>query len=333
MALLKVNELAQYLNKNENPGSLFLYGEEKYLIDEQIRCLKNKLLADAIEEFNLNSFTSDRLDYGELTDLADTLPMMAKYRVILVDFVKEPKKTDLEVLTRLIENRAESTALIFSMSTGEFRSSFVTKMQKLCVSVRFYSPYSNEIPKWIQKFAKEEGLEISAAAMTAVHEFVGSALADLREAVKHLKLYVGAEAKAIEEEQVLQVLSRTKQDSIFDFTNWVGRNQRWKALQSLQNLLAQGQSEVGILALLKRHIHQLYLVSEMLQRGEDRFAIARALKLPPYFAKDYIEQAPLWSKARLQACIHALSITDKAIKSSPVPAAVWLENFVIKLCR
>jgi DNA polymerase III delta subunit len=71
----------------------------------------------------------------------------------------------------------------------------------------------------------------------------------------------------------------------------------------------------------------------MLDKGEDRFAIAKALGLAPFFAKDIIAQSSRWSVPKLVGSLQALSITDKALKSSPLPQSLWLENFVIKVCR
>lgn len=333
MAVLKPAEFSALVKKNENSNLVFLFGEEKFLIDEQADQLVSRALDGAIEEFNFNSFFSDNVNLVELQDLCDTLPMMAKYRVVRLQINKDFKKADQDKLLSILEKLPETTFLLITAIEMDFKKAFYTKLQKHCQSVRYYSPFPNEISKWINKFIKAESLQIEPDANNLVFELVGGKLADLKDAVTKLKLFLGDSQSLVNTEVVTEVLAKTKQDSVFDFTNWVGKNQRWKALESLKSLKAQGQSEVGILSLLNRHLQNLYITKELLSRGEDRFAIAKALRLPPFFTKDYIEQAKLWPEPKLQASIHALALTDKALKSSPLKSSLWIENFVIKICR
>ena len=53
MAVLKPAEFSALVKKNEISNLVFLFGEEKFLIDEQADQLVNRALDGAIEEFNL----------------------------------------------------------------------------------------------------------------------------------------------------------------------------------------------------------------------------------------------------------------------------------------
>lgn len=334
MAALKPQDFIKKIKTDGIPPVVFLFGEEKYLVDEQADKLKEEVLAGALEEFNFDSLQSVKIDWGAFSDLVDTLPMMAPRRVVHLEITKDLVKKDSDQLLEICSNCPESTLLLITATDDlDFRKAYAAKLQKDYCAVRYYSPFPSEIPKWIIKFCKQESLSIEMDAAQMVHEFIGGKLKDLQQAVVRLKLYLGQESEHVDTEVVEKVLARTREDSVFDFANMVANNQRLKALEALKSLKAQGQNEVGAFSILNRHIQNLYVTKELLNKGEDRFAIAKALGVAPFFAKDYINQAGRWSEAKLQASIHALSLTDKALKSSPLPQSVWLENFVIKICR
>lgn len=332
MPLLKPAEYQKQI-KQELPRVVVLFGEEKYLIDKEANDITDKTLAGALEEFNYNSFSSVKLDWGSFADAVDTLPMMAPKRVVHLQINKDLAKKDSDKLLQICDSCPETTLLVITTGDIDFRKAYFSKLQKNFVSVRFYSPFANEIPKWIFKFCKEEGISIESDAANLMHELIGGSLTDLRSSVQRLALYCGDEQSHVDTEVVKEVLAKTKQDSVFDFANAVASNKRLAALAALKSLQEQGHNEMAAFAVLKKHIQNLYITKEMLEKGEDRFAIAKALGLAPFFAKDFISQSNLWSIPKLVGSLQALSITDKALKSSPLPQSLWLENFVIKVCR
>lgn len=333
MAVMKPKEFTDLIKKEGLPRACFLYGEESFLIQSEASLLKEKALDGALEDFNYDRFNSQKIDWGQFEDVVGTLPMMAAIRVVKLDISKDLAKKDGDNLVRIAENCPDTTMLIICGEDIDARKAYAQQLQKKLPAVRYYSPFPSELPKWVARFCKEEGISIDNQSAQMVFELIGSRLNDLKAAVVRLKLFLGTEGSHVDQEVVEQVLARTKADSVFDFTKYVGNNQRIKALEALKNLKAQGQNEVGIFSLLNRHIQNLYVTKELLDNGEDRFSIAKNLGVAPFFAKDYIEQARRWSIPKLQASIHALSLTDKALKSSPLPSSIWLENFVIKICR
>lgn len=334
MPAMKPQEFSIRVKKEGVPSVVFLFGEEKYLIDEEAEKLKEAALSGSIEEFNYDNFQSVKLDWGAFGDVVDTLPMMASKRVVRLEITKDLAKKDSDALLDICSKCPESSLLLITASEDlDFRKAYAAKLQKDYCAVRYYSPFPSEIPKWVIKFCKKESISVEMDAAQMIHELIGGRLQDLQAAVVRLKLFLGSESDHVDTEVVEKVLAKTREDSVFDFANFVANNQRLKALEALKSLKAQGQNEVGAFSILNRHIQNLFVTKELLSKGEDRFVIAKALGVAPFFAKDYISQAGRWSEAKLQASIHALSLTDKALKSSPLPQSVWLENFVIKICR
>jgi DNA polymerase-3 subunit delta len=55
--------------------------------------------------------------------------------------------------------------------------------------------------------------------------------------------------------------------------------------------------------------------------------------VPGFFMRQYVDQSRHWRKEKLEETYSNLLETDRALKSSPVSSAIWLENFILKSCQ
>ena len=100
----------------------------------------------------------------------------------------------------------------------------------------------------------------------------------------------------------------------------------------LVRLLDQGQSEMGIVALVARHMRILLMVKQGESLGLGGPKLAQHAQVSPYFLNDYAKQARLWTSKKLESSLLILAETDKALKSSPLSAHIWLENLIYRTC-
>ncbi len=309
----------------------FLYGDETFLIEETLDHLVTTALGEGLRDFNLNTFYGGEADPAQIRDAVETLPMMSQIRVVVVKDAHDLNDKDWDQLSRLIDEPVPTTALVCVASKIDKRKKYIKRFQEKGVVVEFKRPYDNQVPDWIKSIAKKQGLQLSADAVATVHELVGSNLQDINGELKKLAQYVG-ERKKVTEEDVVAVVSRIRVDSVFDLTDAIGRGDRARALTCLANLLDNGQNEVGVLALVSRHVRILKLVSDGMKEGLSGQRLSSRAGVSPYFLKSYVDQARSWNERKIEHTFQALLDTDRALKSSPVASHIWLENFVVQTC-
>lgn len=319
------------VGKGEVYPLYFLYGDETFLIEETLDLLVNTALGEGLRDFNLNTFYGGEAEPAQIRDAVETLPMMAQVRVVVLKDADKLNDKDWDQLSRLIEDPVPSTALVCVGSKIDKRKKFIKKFIEKGVVVEFKRPYDNQIPDWIRSISKKHGLQLSPDAVSTVHELVGSNLLDINGELKKLTQYMG-EKKKVSSEDVLAVVSRIRVDSVFDLTEAIGRNDRARALICLANLLDNGQNEVGVLALISRHVRILKLVSDGVKEGLSGPRLSSRAGVSPYFLKSYVDQARSWNERKIEHTFQALLDTDRALKSSPVASHIWLENFVVQTC-
>ncbi len=318
--------------RREEIHPLYLFhGDETFLIDEALAELEALALGDGLRDFNFNVFYGDEADGARIRDAAETLPMMAAQRVIVVKEAQDLSDADWNSLWPLLDEPIDSCVLVFVATKIDKRKKHFKRALETGVVVEFKRLFENQVPDWIARIADKHGVKMSRDALALLHQMVGSNLTDINMEMWKLASFLG-DRKQVGVDDVLKAVSRVRIESVFDLTDAIGGNDRARALTCLANLLDNGQNEVGALALVSRHVRILKLVNEGLREGLSGQRLSARAGVPPFFLKRYVEQSRHWSAPKIDRTFRALLDTDRALKSSPVASHIWLENFVVQTC-
>ncbi len=324
------------------PGPLyFLHGKERYLLDRAVDLLRARVLDPRTRDFNYELFYGKEAGASKIAQAARTLPMMARRRLILVRDADEMKADELAGLMSYVSDPAPETCLVFVAEKADQRLKFFSAFKKHGVLVKLDPLYERQLPDFVRGEAQARGVTLAPDAVTMVVDEIGAELGQLADAVERLALYVtGRDAasgdsarKQIVAEDVDQVVATTRQRSVFELANAVGSGDRARALAMLSSMLGARESGVRIVAMLARHLRQLWITSELLLKTRDKFEIAGALGIPPFFADDIIRQARSIDGARAKRMHAALFAADKNLKSSRLDDARILEALILELTR
>ena len=131
---------------------------------------------------------------------------------------------------------------------------------------------------------------------------MGEGLGPLVDAIERLSVYVG-ERKTITVADVEEVVATTRQKSVFELANAIGEGSRERALIALASSeIGARESGVRIVAMLARHVRQLWTAQELLAKRLNEFDLAQALGIPPFFVDDIERQARRLDRATLEEC-------------------------------
>jgi DNA polymerase-3 subunit delta len=331
VALIDAQKFYRDLEKGEFSPLYFLFGEEAYLLNQCVERFKYAVLTDGAIDFNYSLFYASDADVSNVRDAVETLPMMAPKRLVILKEAQELSDREWAELDPLITTPVDSTVFVILASRVDKRKKPIRLMLETAECVEFKKPYDNQIPGWVKYIAGTLGLDIAEDAILLLAKLVGSHLSEIESELKKLADFMG-ERKRIEVGDVAQVVSRSKEENVFDFTRAIGESDRVRALEHLVHLLDQGQSEIGIVSLLARHIRLLLSVKRGLEHGLTGAKLAHSAQVPPYFLDNYVMQSRLWTVKKLEYTLIILAETDKALKSSPLSSHIWLENLVLKTC-
>ena len=311
---------------------LYLFeGDETFLMDEAVKLLEEAIVGEGMRDFNLNTFFGGEAEAAQIRDAVETLPVMAQARLVIVKNASDLTDKEWEQLMPLIEEPVPSTAFICAGTKFDRRKRHIKKFMEKGVVVEFKRPYDNQIPDWIRELSKRQSLKMSPDAVAAFHELVGSNLHDIQAELTKLKEFIG-NRNQVSIEDVEKAVTRVRLDTVFQLTDAIAKNDRQGALVSLANLLENGQNEIGVLAMISRHVRILKLINDGIREGLSGQKLSSRAGVQPFRLKTYVEQARVWNQQKIERTFRALLDTDRALKSSPVASHIWLENFVVQTC-
>ncbi|MGD8596425.1 MAG: DNA polymerase III subunit delta [Anaerolineae bacterium] len=327
-----------------------LHGDDDFGRDEELARLRNRMAGDdpAMADLNTVILDSQKLTLGELRHACDSIPFMADRRLVIVHgllarLVPSGRKKDepawkrdwLQELSDYLPLLPPTTRLVFVENKALkpahpiLRVAEEERRRKRGFVRLFELPQERNLPGWIHKQARAKGANLSTEATRLLAVLVGTDLRLLDQEIDKLQLYAGE--RQITTEDVRALVSRARQESIFDLVDCVGRRETGRALRLLHRMLDDGEAALYLLAMLARQIRILIQVKDLQGRGLGKSEIASLLKLHPYVVEKGMAQAWNFGVPQLEAAHHKLVETDWAIKTGRLDDMTALDLLVVDL--
>ncbi|MCY4512377.1 MAG: DNA polymerase III subunit delta, partial [Bdellovibrionales bacterium] len=231
----------------------FVVGEESFFIREIKRSfLKRVFRKKEMADFNYEEFDASHGSVDSLRAVVETFPIMADRRLVFCHSAQKFSEKDWGILMSVIEQPISSTVLVFFLDKIDKRKKHFKVLAKQGEELPAHSLRDWEVDPWIDFVVEKEGLKLTAPTKELFRQLVGLDLLEMGNEIQKLKSYMG-ERSLVEESDILAVISRTRVDSIFTFTDAVGRRDLACSLDSLARLLENQQSVIGVLVLVARH--------------------------------------------------------------------------------
>ena len=331
MPQIEIGELWRRLeNGSIDPFYLF-FGQETYLTRQYTETLADRVLATAPRDFNFSRYAvTDSHGLNEALGTARTLPVMATYRVVVVQGLQELRKADWKPLENYAASPSESTVLIAASLDSEPKK-FPDVVWERAVSVACAPLKGAGLRRWVGKEVVAAGYRISEDAIDGLLQDHDSDLRILQREIEKLCTYVG-EPGEVELESVQAAGHVSRQHSLFALSDALADRQPGSALSEVDHLLNQGQPALVIFSMIVRHLRLLWTVKQLVVEGEDGYRIGKTLRLPPRVCRSLIEQSRGFSAERLHELYGAALEADLTFKSTNKPPRAILEGLILQVC-
>lgn len=308
----------------------FLCGES-FPLERAARAIRTAVVGGDGASLNLDALQAGEHDVDSVLAAARTVPMFGARRLVQVREVHRWSAKELARLVPYVRDPAPHSCLLLLAEKADMRTKAMAEIKRHGVVERFEPLKERAAPRWLAQEARRRSIELRPGAAERIVDAVGADMGQLASALERLSLYAGV-GRPVEPEHVDDLLARTRQRSIFELTNAVGRGQRREALDVLRKMLQDREPGLRIVAMLARHLRQLWSVRELDDRRTAPKAIAKQAGIHPYFVQDMIHQARGVGAERFARMHRALFEADRSLKSSRLSDAAVLELLVMSLC-
>lgn len=330
---MKVDELEKAVLRGDIGPLYYFYGDEPYLMERTVKRLVERVVPADFRDFNLDVFYGNEAKGEAIAGAAQTLPMFAERRLVLVKRAGDLAAAALELLLPCVADPSPATCLVFLGDKIDQRKKFFQEVKKHGELVECKRPYENQLGAFIREEARELGKRVEPAAVELLLYLVGNNLGELATQLAKVATFAG-ERDTVTVADVREIVSDTKVESVFDLANALGERNLIKAFRSLATILRDGEAPLMLLAMIARHFRQLWRVRELVANKVGQQEISRQTGINPYFLKGIVEQARNFTVPELRRVFETLYAADLALKGGEgggKPALV-MERLVMEVC-
>ncbi len=276
-------EFLEITNKGFLPAYVF-YGEERFLIDEAIKKLKNKLIAEGTEIMNY-TIIEDANDKN-IIDSLETLPFMSEHRFVLIkddDILKKINDNTVDAIIKRIESGNTDSCIAFVFKDKiDTRKRIFKAISKHGAIVNFEHIKFDEAVNYVGFFVRTYGKAIKKPVAEYIVKSVGVDLYTLLNEIK--KIVSCSDGKEVLIDDVKDVISASTAENVFKLVNAIGLRQEKAAIYILNKMILNEENPIGILAMIARQFRILTKAKYLLMKKIDKKKVAARLRDTLFFS-------------------------------------------------
>jgi len=308
---------------------MIVTGDERYARDRFLSDLQRTLLGDEPDDFNKEVCSAKLVNASDVIDMANQMPMMADWRLIIVEACEQWKAPDWKIVRRYAESPSQSSCLVLILEGGRKSSRSLPRASKVVKRMKFTRPKPWELVAKIAEMARDMDLKLNRSGAEMVAELSGDDLAKVASDLEKLGLYRLGES--IGKDDVAALLGRTRHVTRWELGKLIGQRDLGAALVKAQDILDSGEDVIPLLGSVGYTLRQLIEVKALVVKGVKAPGIASALGVPPKIARDLISYQHRYSDYELRRAFDLLRESDVKTKSARLDRRLILLRFLARV--
>ncbi|MBI4295294.1 MAG: DNA polymerase III subunit delta [Chloroflexi bacterium] len=334
--------------KREAPLLYIFYGDDDFSSHQALVDLKRDFGDEEVLEVSTSRFDGQQLDPGQLKAACNTVPFLSPSRLVIVEGLLsrfEPRRrgeaTDtrrdktLEAwlsLAEYVPTMPPSTVLVLTDIEVTRRNRLFLQLAPLATVQHFPRLKGKELQRWIQARVTRQGGSITPRAQRLLAELVGGDLWTMAVEIEKLLVYAGG--RPVDEADVRQLVSQSKEASIFVMVDALVQGEMAVAARLLHQLLTEGASVSYIITMVARQLRLMLLAAELRSLHLPGEEMRRRLGVTSdFFLQQALSQAGRYPRERIGRSYRQLLEADVSIKTGRLAPEQALDLLVVELCH
>jgi DNA polymerase III subunit delta len=303
-------EIISDLKKRIFKPVYFLAGEEPYYLDLITEYVEGKVLPEAEKAFNQIILYGDDTNIPSIIDAARRFPMMASHQVIIIKEAQTIKKLDDLVI--YLEKPLLSTILVFS-----YKYKTLDKRTKLYKMLETHGVYFESarirdylIPGWIERYLMTKGIKTDPSASAMLTEYLGTDLHKIVNELDKLIITLPEGKPVITTSLIEKNIGISKDYNNFELQKAIGERDILKANMIVHYFASNPKENPVMLTIASLFGYFSKLLSYHYITDKSKNNVAAALKVNPFFVKDYESSAMKYNVSKTVQIISLLRTYD-----------------------
>jgi DNA polymerase III subunit delta len=292
----------------------FLAGEEPYYIDLITEYIEEKVLPEAEKSFNQMILYADDTNIASIIDIARRFPMMASHQVVIIREAQSLKKID--DLAIYLERPLMSTILVicYKYKSLDKRTRLFKMLESHGVYFESQRLRDYQIPGWIDRYLMKKGIKTDPSASAMLTEYLGTDLHKIANELDKLIITLPAGKPVITTAIIEQNIGISKDYNNFELQKAVGEKNILKANMIVRYFANNPKDNPITLTVASLFGFFSKLLTYHYLPDKSKNNVASALKVNPFFVKDYESAASKYNVSKTVQIISLLRTFDMKSK-------------------
>ncbi len=313
-----------------------LTGEEDYYIDGASDYMEKHIVDEGFRDFDQTVLYGRDVDMATVIAYAKQFPMMSPVKLVLVKEAQDIPIKEWELLPAYLDNPLPQTLLVFCYRHKKLAKN--TKAYKAIDKAGVIFEHAKlrdyELPDWIGTHVNRHGHTITQKGAVLIAESLGTDLGKIANELQ--KVFISLQpGEVINEDIIERNIGISKDYNVFELQSAIGRRDVVQCNRIVNHFAANPKDNPiqMILPNLYSYIIKLMIYLQLPDKSSQ--AAASALKVNPFFVRDYAVAAQNYSLGKLASCIGYLNDADlrsKGIRNAgTVTDGELLKELVFKI--
>ena len=338
------NEISKEIISGDIKPFYLLFGKEHYYIDKLCDLLMEKVLPPEEKDFGQLVYYGSDVSANQVVNAARQFPMMISRQLVVVKEAQMMKKVeDIDVY---FEGIQPTTVLVICYKTPndpaksskniDKRTSFYKQAQKIGTVFESNQIPDYKIDRWIEEYARGQGLSIEPMAAKLMVEFAGTDINKLVLELDKLIKLLPEGNRSITVSTVEENVGISRDYSVFELTKALSVKDMRKAFRIVHFFSESGNRFPiqMIMAALSSHFIRILRYHALLQEGTSRNEILSQLGIHPYFGSEYdtaIRHYPVKKTMKVIAILKDYDQKSKSNSRGNATDGELLQELVLKI--
>lgn len=310
----------------------WLEGDEPYYIDQIVNYAEKKLLTESEAGFNLTIFYGRDASWIDVANTCKRFPMFAERQVVLLKEAQYMK--DIAKLESYCEKPQPGTVLIISYKDKKLdsRTKFSKVIKKNGEIATFKKVPDWKLAEWITGRVKELGYQATPKTIVLLAEHIGNDLSRINNELSKLAVNL-KDRTSITEDDIETYIGISKDYNVFELQRAVASKDLAKTISIIQ-YFAKNPKAAPVQVILPTLYNFFAKTSMVFYAGNSEAAVASALGVAPYFAKDYLAAARLYGAGGVDKTLlllHTYNLKGIGINNGGASESDLLKELVVKI--
>ena len=322
-----MKRISEDIKNREWEKVYLLYGEEDYVKNAYRDRLVQSLVSPE-DTMNLTRFEGQDCDEQAIIAQAETLPLFAPRRVILVqDSGLFRRKSD--ELADYMKTLPDYLVMIFVESDADKRGRLYKAVKKYGPTAEFVRQPEEVLRRWFLGRLKSENKKIRREDVELFFQMTGDDMSNISNETEKLLCYTMGR-DVITGDDIRAICTWRVQNRVFDMIRAVSSHRQREALDLYYDLLALKEPPMRILYLLAQEFNRLYQIRCLLSEGEPDDGIIKKAGIPPFALRKYIPVCRNYTVEELKEAVGDFVQTETDVKTGRLKDEFSIEMMIVK---